>query len=197
MPPPPENQLYDTAEIGIASINTFARDYGYAVSTRNSKHTKTGVRKTVRLCCDRGRAYRPRQEASSRIRKTTTLAIECPFIVSLRLQQDTTNTWLLTHENTQHNHGPSPPSTHQAHRGQEITQKASNIDHSIRQGYTTRQILTSLREEDPRSALIARDIYNRRKKISIEFLAGRTAIQVAVGDRRVLRSSQRGQRDVE
>lgn len=114
MVPFPENQQYDTVEVGIAAVNTFPRDYSYAVSIRNSKRTKTRIRKTIRLCYDRGRVYRPRQKADSRLRQTTTLAIECPFMISLRLQQDT---WLLTYKNTQHNHGLSPPSTHQAHRG--------------------------------------------------------------------------------
>ena len=175
MEPPPENQYYDTPELGIASINAFARGHGYAISTRSSKTTKLGIKKTVRLCCDRGRRYRPRQEDSSRVRKTTTLAIQCPFTISLRLQQSS-NTWRLTHKHIQHNYGPSPPSTHQAHRTQELTQKASNIDHLIRQGHLTRQILTGLREEDPSYVLAARDIYNRRRRINTEFLAGRTAI---------------------
>lgn len=80
MEPPPENQYYDTSELGIASINAFARGYGYAVSTRSSKTTKLGIKKTVRLCCDRGRRYRPRQEDSSRVRKTQPLLFSAPLL---------------------------------------------------------------------------------------------------------------------
>ncbi|KAJ5195560.1 uncharacterized protein N7498_008998 [Penicillium cinerascens] len=100
----------------------------------------------------------------------------CPFDIAIRLRQ-TTNKWEITHENTLHSHGPTPLSTQHIHRTQELLAKASIIDHYIRQGYTTRQVLTGLREEDSSYALIPRDIYNRRKKLSTEFLAGRTPIQ--------------------
>ncbi|KAJ5251596.1 hypothetical protein N7489_002006 [Penicillium chrysogenum] len=117
MPLPPLSQQYDTPEDGINAINLLARPHGFAVSTLRSKTTKRGVRKTVRLYCDRGRMQRNRRPDGDpeRKRQTTTLAIECPFTVSLRLNQET-NLWHITIKNLEHNHGPSPASTHSLQR---------------------------------------------------------------------------------
>lgn len=76
-----------------------------------------------------------------------------------------------------YNHRPTPLSTQHIYRTQELIKKAANIDNLIYQGIPTRQILIMIREDDLKSALIARDIYNRRKKLSTDFLAGRTPIQ--------------------
>lgn len=115
-----EGSEFTSSALGITSINTFAWDHGYAVSTLRSKPSKKGVMKTVALCCDRGRVYRDR--VGSRIRHTTTLAIGCPFRITLR-RDFTRDVWVLTHENTTHNHHSSLPSTHVAHRNAELQAK--------------------------------------------------------------------------
>ena len=102
--------------------------------------------KTVRLCCDRGRAYRDRTAGNERQRQSNTLAIECQFSISLRLQAS--NTWRLTVENSTHNHEASPASTHVAHRVAEVSNKAEDIRKQFDQGLSTRHILTALRKED-------------------------------------------------
>ncbi|KAJ5822445.1 hypothetical protein N7447_004785 [Penicillium robsamsonii] len=84
-PLPPLPQQYDTPEQGIVAINIFGRQHGYAVSTLRSKRTKKGVLKTVRLCYDRGRRLRNSPNSPTRKRETTSLAIKCPFSISLRL----------------------------------------------------------------------------------------------------------------
>ena len=86
-PLPPLDPQYDTPEQGIAAINAFGRAYGYAVAILRSKVTKKGVKKTVRLCCDRGRRVRPDDgpDGPTRKRQTTSLSIECLFLISLRL----------------------------------------------------------------------------------------------------------------
>ncbi|CAI7576573.1 unnamed protein product, partial [Penicillium glandicola] len=53
-PLPPLNQHFRTLEEGIEAVNTFARPYGYTVTSRRSKSTKKGVKKIIRLICDRG-----------------------------------------------------------------------------------------------------------------------------------------------
>ena len=174
-PLPPLDPQYDTPEQGIAAINAFARQHGYAVSTLRSKLTKKGLKKTVRLCCDRGRTLRERpHDGPERKRQTTLIAIDCPFGISLRLQE---SKWKLTVENQHHNHEPSPTSTYVAHRQHELSKKAPKIENQLTQGLSTRHILTGIRKEDQDSCLTARDVYNLRRKLHIEFLAGRTPLQ--------------------
>ncbi|KAJ5855723.1 uncharacterized protein N7529_009667 [Penicillium soppii] len=174
MPLPPLTDTYNSPEEGIAAINAFGRNHGYAVSTLRSKTTKKGVKKTIYICCDRGRTYRDR--GGEHKRQSITLAINCPFAISLRLDQPT-GIWSLSVENSSHNHHPSPPSTHAIHRTQERAIKADDIQKGFQVGLPTRQILTTLREENPDSCIIARDIHNYRRKLHMEFLAGRTPLQ--------------------
>ncbi|CDM36446.1 hypothetical protein CBS147339_9703 [Penicillium roqueforti] len=82
-PLPPIDQTYPTSEEAIVSINTFARPHGYAVTSKRSKNTKKGVKKAVYLCCDRGCIYIPQDLEKKR--RTTTLANNCPFAITLRL----------------------------------------------------------------------------------------------------------------
>ena len=111
-------------------------------------------------------------------RNTTTLALACSFEVVLRKDLQT-GLWRLTIEDSksQHNHQPSPASTHYAQRNIERECKRDEIENALRQGRTTRQILTELREADPDSILTPQNIYNWRRKGSEKFLAGRTPLQ--------------------
>ncbi|KAJ6142418.1 hypothetical protein N7471_001906 [Penicillium samsonianum] len=122
IPLPPLDQSYATPEAGITAINDHGRVYGYAVISRRSKRTKKGVKKTIRLSCDRWRTI--------------------------------------------------PPETQD-----DLSVPDTNLSQQIKQGIPTRRILTKLRESDLDSSLTPRDIYNFRKKINMEFLAGRTPLQ--------------------
>ncbi|KAJ6137065.1 hypothetical protein N7471_003551 [Penicillium samsonianum] len=55
LPLPPIDQPYDDPDSAITVINTFAQRFGYAVLSRRSKRIRKGIKKTVRLCCDRWR----------------------------------------------------------------------------------------------------------------------------------------------
>ncbi|KAJ5264490.1 hypothetical protein N7505_007283 [Penicillium chrysogenum] len=185
MPLPPANKQYNDPELALEEINDLIKDSGYAVTSRRTKTTKRGVKKTVRICCDRGRTNPhdndddPDSEASQpsgNQRKTTTIAADCPFSVSLRFSQ-LTNTWIFTIENESHNHGPSPASTHNIQRKLEVKRKLDIITQQLKQGPATRQIITSLRESDPNSCIIPKDINNLRMQLNREFLNGRTPIQ--------------------
>ncbi|OQE59258.1 hypothetical protein PENNAL_c0329G06460 [Penicillium nalgiovense] len=178
-PLPPLNQQYRTPEEGAEALNTFARPYGYAVTIRRSKYTKKGIKKSVYLCCDRGREVKQEDtEETAKKRRTTTLACGCPFMIVLRLDS-ITGLWRPTIDDSKskHNHLPSPASTHMAQRKLELTHKKDEIENALRQGRTTRQIMTEIHKADPESILTPRDIYNTRRKLSDIFLAGRTPLQ--------------------
>ncbi|OQE04572.1 hypothetical protein PENVUL_c032G00837 [Penicillium vulpinum] len=177
-PLPPIDCTYNTAEEGKDAINDFARPHGYAVTSRRSKKTKKGVKKTVRLICDHGRkldAYGDRSPAKKRP-NTTTIACECPFSIALRLDLEI-NLWRLTIENLSHNYQLSPASTYPTQRALELKYKKVQVETRLQLGRPTRQMLIEIREADPESALISRDIYNTRFKLNEVFLAGRTPIQ--------------------
>ncbi|KAJ5243941.1 hypothetical protein N7489_004037 [Penicillium chrysogenum] len=173
----PVNQQFRTHEEAREAVNTFARPHGYAVTSIRSKFTKKGVKKTVPLICDRGREPETNtDEPRPQKRQRSTLRLRCPFKMTLRLNL-LTGLWYLTIENPVHNHPPSPASTHPIQRALDLDNKRDNVENRLRQGYTTKQIVTELREADPDTILVPRDIYNTRRKLSDEFLAGRTPLQ--------------------
>lgn len=172
-------------------MNTYASPHGYAPTILRSRYTKRKVKKTVYLCCDRGRkpkAYADHVDEAPhanfnrawprKCRNTTTLALACLFEVVLRKDLQT-GLWRLTIEDSkpQHNHQPSPASTHYAQRNIERECKEDETENELRQGRTTRQILTELREADSESIPTSRAIYNWRRKVGEMFLAGRTPLQ--------------------
>ncbi|KAF3005319.1 hypothetical protein E8E15_000107 [Penicillium rubens] len=55
MPLPPANKQYNDPELALEEINDLIKDSGYTVTSRRTKITKRGVKKTVRICYDRGR----------------------------------------------------------------------------------------------------------------------------------------------
>jgi hypothetical protein len=120
MEAPPEGTHYNTPELAIAAVNAFAREHGYALSTRYSKRIKQGVLKTIWLCCDRGRQYDTRWQENhpTTTQETSTTTNRCQFGLSLRLQ----------HNIIVHNHRLSIPSTHAVHHRLELSQKALIID---------------------------------------------------------------------
>ncbi|KAJ5117506.1 hypothetical protein N7448_011138 [Penicillium atrosanguineum] len=148
-PLPSLQPKYDTSELAFIAVNTFAKPYGYALTRKRSKTTKKGVMKTVRLGCDRGRRYigHTREE---RIRKTSTLANQCPFSMSVRLDLQS-DTWYLTVEDETHNHLPSPGITHPVHRRLEYPRDIYNIrGRLIREYLNGRTPIQALMEELPK-----------------------------------------------
>lgn len=146
IPLPPLDQSYTTLEAAIAAIDDHSRAHGYAMVSRRSKRTKKGVKKTVRLRCDRyGILPSERTEnldvdtnrTTTGIRNMTTVGNVCPFALSLRLQHDT-QTWYTTVENPSHNHDPSPTPTHTIHRQRELANKADQIKQQLQYGVPTR-----------------------------------------------------------
>lgn len=88
LPLPPLDCHYTSVEQALEAINNFALDHGYAVVKRRSKMTKSKnnpVLKKVWLKCDRGGIYRPRVADGDRKRKTSTILVNCPFNLILRL----------------------------------------------------------------------------------------------------------------
>ncbi|KAJ5111191.1 hypothetical protein N7532_001726 [Penicillium argentinense] len=190
LPLPPLDRRYNTPEEGIEAINQLGFNNGFAVVKRRSKKTKGQVPrlKKVQLQCDRGgQALEHPKEAPeqpeqapvasgrSKKRKTHSLAIDCPFDISLRLQDD--EKWILTITSDKHNHKPSPATTHVAHRKHELAQKREQLQNWFKQNLPTRQILRLLRAEDKRTCLLPKDINNARMRMNDEFLAGQTPIQ--------------------
>jgi hypothetical protein len=174
---PPLHILYETAQAAIDTINDLVKEEGFAFVRKRSKKTKSGDEKKVVLQCDRGGRYVSRIKDEDRKRKTRTKAISCPFQLSIRRTDDSGQYCRITVENDTHTHEPSMPTTHQVQRQRELLIKKRTIVSQLHLQIPTRQIITSIRDNDPGSCLLPVDINNLRMKLHREFLNGRTPIQ--------------------
>ena len=185
MPAPPAGETFESYRAAIDAANDFAREFGYAMVIDRSKRSKTGVKKTVYIGCDRGRKCYPIQDAQDNaqdsgnrpLRGVSSRRINSTFRITAR-RQFLTGMWELTVERGGHTHGPSAiGSTHPAHRRLALQRQIESVDFQLLQGIQPRQIWTGITFEDGRVALKLKDLYNRRQAIVEEFLAGRTAVQ--------------------
>jgi hypothetical protein len=73
---PPTEQVFETREQLLASIQQHALTHGYAITTVLSSRDRN-----ITLSCDRGGPYYDRIDALDRAkrRKTSTKRISCPF----------------------------------------------------------------------------------------------------------------------
>jgi hypothetical protein len=168
MPPPPEDQSFDTMQEAL----------GYALTTKSSQ-SKNGAIVVKYLQCDRGGAYRSRIDGDRRCRQDASHLNGCPFRAVLRYY-DEFDAWHLRVDNPRHNHEPSPVSIHPTLRHRELSAKSSQIENQLQQGVSTRQIMRGLHQTGE-SGLKAQDIiYNLRKDLRKKFLEGKTPIQASI-----------------
>ncbi|KAH7849610.1 hypothetical protein Vadar_020344 [Vaccinium darrowii] len=142
---------------------------GYAISIKNSKNNRY-----LTIGCDRGGCYRNKWKVPTehRQRKTATRLINCPFEIRCKRQED--GFWLVEEKNNSHN--PEPSSDMSGHPScRRLSQEEiTTIEEMTRSGIPPRQILSSLRQSNPKLQAISRTIYNTKVKLRKGNLAGRT-----------------------
>ncbi|KAL2891664.1 hypothetical protein HOO65_011022 [Ceratocystis lukuohia] len=156
---PPERE-YESRELLLQSINSYALDRGYAFVTGRSTREKSD-RLTVTYTCDR--ACKPPDASKSRKRQTTTRGTNCPFSILAKQSLDKT-TWALKHRPDRrfslHNHEPSHhPSAHPVHRILSAADQ-SKIASLSDAGIAPKDIRTYIRQNSD-SIATQQDIYNR------------------------------------
>ncbi|KAL6556543.1 hypothetical protein OROGR_005831 [Orobanche gracilis] len=164
---------YQTREELLKVVKGFYSTKGYALSIKGSR-----LNKYVTLGCDRGGVYRDRKNLSieeEKKRKTTTRLVNCPFQLYGKRLLD--GFWKLTIKNESHNHEPSEDMS--GHPSERILseEEVLVVDKMSRAGIPPRQIISSIRQKNPSTQVIARDIYNMKKKITKERLNGRSVVQ--------------------
>lgn len=166
-PLPPLDVAYNTPQEALDAVNNAIKSAGYAVTVSRTGKTRGGMPRYMGLHCDRGGKYVPHVTAENRKRNTSTKRLNCPFKLTVRCNQDT-QTWHMTVECAQHNHPPSPPSTHSSQRRKELETMKPFIISQMELQVPTRHILTGLRAINPSCCIRARDINNQRLKFNWE-----------------------------
>jgi hypothetical protein len=171
---PPMEQVFDTREQLLASIQQHALSYGYAITTvRSTRDTN------ITLGCDRGGVYHDRIDApdGAKRRRTSTKRIGCQF--RLYAKKLDTGQWEIQVRNPTHNHKPDDNMIgHSLARRRQLTEDQNyTIKHLSDIGSKPRQIISLLRADQPTTLIKPCDLYNIRDELRRKKLGNNTPLE--------------------
>ena len=160
-----------------AALQAYARQNGYAITISSSSALR------VFYMCSKGSKYDPKGKdpttyKTKRCKNTSTMKTDCLY-QAVACKDEVTGQWGLNVVNNNHNHGPAAAvSAFPQHRIASMTSEEHTIvkDMSIL-GHSPSQILHCLRQSNPESQLISRDIYNLLASMRTKELDSKTPIE--------------------
>jgi hypothetical protein len=171
---PPTEQVFETREQLLASIQQHALAHGYAIATISSNPGRN-----ITFGCDRGGIYHNRINApdGAKRRKTSTKRIGCLF--RLYAKKLYNGQWEIQVRNPTHNHEPDDNMIgHSLARRRQLTEDQNNtIKHLSDIGSKPRQIISLLRAEQPTTLIKPCDLYNIRDELRREKLGNYTPLE--------------------
>ncbi|XP_052623634.1 PKS-NRPS hybrid synthetase cheA-like [Lactuca sativa] len=164
------NSKFESYDELLKSLRDFYYAKGYGVSIKDSSKDKY-----VTLQCDRGGSYRDRMCIGDKRKKNSgSRLINCSFQIVGKKGND--GFWVLKAKNLTHNYEPSTDiSGHPSFRrlSPNDVQSVKNMTLS---GIPPRQILSSLRQQNPNIPAVSRTIYNLKAKIRKQNLGNRSMV---------------------
>ena len=152
-------QVFETREQLLASIQQHALSHGYAISTIRSNRDRN-----ISLGYDRGGIYHDHINAPDRAkrRKTSTRRINCPFRLYTK-KLINSNQWELQVRDPTHNHKANNMIGHLIARRRQLTEdQIQTIQHLSDSGSKPQQIISLMRKDNPNILIKQYDMYNIR-----------------------------------
>src|ERR1700710_2510861 len=169
--------IYSTREALFQAIQSWSKLRGYAFTVGKSLRKKS--RQKVYYACDR---CPPTPLPKERIRDTQTRGTGCLF--SVIALEKASGDWELkyrpeTQYNT-HNHLPSQsPISHPSHR--HLSTEVKDIARTFfSAGIQPRQTLTFLRQADPTTLILPRDLYNQNAALRRNIQQGKSTTEALI-----------------
>ncbi|KAI3816744.1 hypothetical protein L1987_16448 [Smallanthus sonchifolius] len=152
------------------------RENGYVLVTRRSRRkgddpTEPFIK--VWLVCDR----HGERASTATVRRAGSKKIGCPFKLEGEYQENTGD-WKLTVKDDSHNHDPSQHLVAHSFARRLCQSEQLLVGKLYSQNMLPRNILATIREQNPESSCIKKDIYNAIQKIKNETRVGETPIQI-------------------
>ncbi|XP_077219971.1 PKS-NRPS hybrid synthetase cheA-like [Tasmannia lanceolata] len=168
---------FQTREELLEHARNFGKDQGYMITIKRSQKDKR-----VTLGCDRGGVRRSRKSSSAnhRQRKIGSRLINCPFKMEGRKKTD--GSWVLKIKNGEHNHEALEDMSCHPFNRRFSEEEVLHIKEMIAAGVQPREMLTTLKQNNPNLLAMSRDVYNIKKKIRQENLSGRSTIQALLDE---------------
>ncbi|CAG8458404.1 9522_t:CDS:2 [Cetraspora pellucida] len=173
---PPPAATYESAIELFQSAQTFANSQGYVLVKKRTRKDHHGNLKNMILRCDRGGVYN-----SSKIhqRQTSTRLIDCPFeLYAARCD----NLWYIRVRDSSHNHDPSEDLSGHPMSRRLTKQQLVNVEEMTASGSRPREIISTIRQNDPLALVICKDIYNARERLRQKNLVGRTPVEALIDE---------------
>ena len=171
--PPQKNKVYSSLQELINDVNTHAAAQGYAVIKARTKKGKDDTVNKAYIRCDRGGKDTPLLTIGERKRRTQSRRIECPF--SIVAKEDDMD-WTFVIRNGEHNHIPTGPSSHPAHRKLKPEIIQAIADQTLAGG-SAGTIINKLRITNPDQPIKSSDVYNAKAAIRRDRLGPYTPTQ--------------------
>jgi len=173
-PPPPTSEYADLADIKPL-LQAHARDNGYAVISDCST-----AKKAAWVCSKSGK-YTGKNKSqdvhqTKRRRNTSTTKTGCPFRVRATCNNSIWTT-MITSADYNYNAIVSLSALPHHQIGAITQEERLKVANMNQLGHSPTAILNALQQENPNSALVARDIYNLLYSLRLDELAGSTPVK--------------------
>jgi hypothetical protein len=171
--PIPPDTAYGSYDEAYNALKQHGLRFGYGFRIRDSRPYNSSIKTRVYYCCDKRGQY----ESQAQVRSTKSRADNCPFKLVIYQEE---SQWKLKVLNKHHSHSPSlDPRTHHVYRRRTPAQKETIRSQSH---ITPKDIMTTLKQDDPETLISNQDIRNERHAARVTGLNGRTAIEALLDD---------------
>ena len=162
MAPMPAGQYHSREEL-LAAAKDWAATQGYAIVIARSRLNRLWLK------CDRGGTYRNRLGLTPDQRKRKrgdSRLLGCPFKMLANIKRD--GVWRLHTEVAEHTHGPSDDLSIHPTLRRLTDEQSQKVNEMTEAGNSPAETLEELKRLWPGIKVLARDIYNARKKYKTE-----------------------------
>lgn len=158
----PAGQYHSREEL-LAAAKDWAATQGYAIVIARSRLNRLWLK------CDRGGTYRNRLGLTPEQRKRKrgdSRLLGCPFKILANIKKD--GVWRLHTEVANHSHGPSDDLSIHPTLRRLTDEQSQKVNEMTEAGNSPAETLEELKRLWPDIKVLARDIYNARKKYKTE-----------------------------
>ncbi|KAJ9552999.1 hypothetical protein OSB04_017044 [Centaurea solstitialis] len=157
-------------------VQRLGRSLGYIIVIKRSKTTRKGIMSKVVLICDRGGKYRGN---GSSCRHTGTKKINCPFKLAGKYLS-MHDCWTVRVICDKHNHEAAEDMEGHPYAMRLTENELRLVEDLSRKNVKPRDILSTLKEQNPDNVSTLRTIYNARRRFWATEHKGRTQMQVVM-----------------
>ncbi|KAL6144920.1 hypothetical protein ACLB2K_055610 [Fragaria x ananassa] len=169
-------KVYENREDLICDVRRIGLVQGFVVVIKRSRPNKGNVT----LGCDRGGSYKTRVADENKKNNSSSRLINCPFEIMGRKKAE--GMWKVEIVTLLHNHAQSTNMSGHPYCRRFSEEEAKQLKQMDRAGIKPRQILSSLRQNNPNLLAVSRNVYSKTAQFRKESLGGRSVIRALLDE---------------